>query len=490
MCRGVRGVFAPDQSGVWRLANSTELRVLEGLGGSRTGVGRLRGLDAALEAGLAGPGDLRCLAEGLDRLGGYYRSNAASEAGTLEAEGLLEGFTVACSAIDESEAVGWLCWVLAARLQPNLTGALGVGAGWECWEALAQNLWAGDRWGPGFADGLGDGFWERVRSHPSPRVREAAAAGDPAARRGVLRQLGSPSHPPEVLDIAASHPRIPGRALLRLCRVERYQHAWRAAQNKSAPRWVLGRIVRGRSHAGYGWAHSRACLMVAQNPAAARRTLRRIAGCDDWVVRTWAASHPGAGRRTLRRLAGDDHWWVRRCVAQNPSTPSWLVEHLAGDRRREVRADAAANPKLPDSVVEHLAGDRSQTVRASAARRPELADSQVERLAGDRSQIVRAAVAARPGLPAELFDRLAGDQHIRVRKAAALNPDCPPQVLERLAADKSRQARMSAVWHPACPPEALCRAASDSPQARLNLAANQTCPPQVLARLGGWRVFA
>ena len=68
----------------------------------------------------AGPGDLRRLAEALDLLGGHYRANTASTACTLESEGLLGAFTVVCSAVDEFEAVRWLCWVLAAPVQTNL----------------------------------------------------------------------------------------------------------------------------------------------------------------------------------------------------------------------------------------------------------------------------------------------------------------------------------------------------------------------------------
>ena len=486
MCCGVRGVFAPDAGGVWRLVNGAELQVLAGLGGSRTGIGRLRGLDAALEAQLAGPGDLPRLAEGLALLGDRYRS-AAIVAGCLEAEGLLAAFTVVCSFADEFEVIVWLCWALAARLQPNLTGALGVGAGWECWEALARSMWAGDRWGSDFPDQLGDRFWKRVRSHSSEMVRDAAAAGDPAARRGALRRAGSPERAPEVLDIAASHPRMPGWALWRLLRVERYQHTWRIAQNKSAPKWILHLVARGRTHAGYGWAHTRSCIAVTRNPRAMRRTVDLVARSDDWVVRTWAANSPRAGRRTLRRLACDDHWWVRRLVAQNPAAPRRLVERLAADGRGEVRAEAAANPKLAEQLAEQLAGDRSHAVRAAAARREGLPAKRLERLAADPSPIVRAAAAHREGLPAELLERLAADPHVRVRKAAACNPDCPPWVLALLADDQSRQVRLLAAGHPSCPPEALARLAGDSPQVRQEAAYNPNCPPHVLEQLASDR---
>ena len=488
---GVRGIFAPDAAGVWRLANSTELAVLEGLGGPKSGIGLLRGLDAALEAELAGPGDLGRLAGGLDLLLGMYRANSGGSAGWLAADGLLGALTVACSAVDEDAAAQWLCWALGAPTQPNLTGALWVGAGWECWEASTRNWWAGDRWGPEFLDGLGEGFWERVRSHPNPMVRDAAAAVDPAAGRTAvrraLRRAASPAQAPEVLDVAISHPRIAGRALWRLLRVERYQHTWRAAQNKSAPRWVLHLIARGRTHAGYGWAHTRSCIAVAQNPRAWRRTVDLVALSDDWAVRTWAAHSPRAGRRTLRRLAGDDHWWVRRCVAANPATPRRLVEHLAFDGRREVRADAAANPKLPGRLAEWLAGDQAQAVRAAAARREYMPARLVERLAGDESQQVRAAVAYREGLPARLAEMLAEDPHLRVRKAVAWNPDSPHSVLARLAADESRQVRALVAGNPECPPEAITRLAADSPQVRQAAAGNHHSPPQVLEQLASDR---
>ena len=61
-------------------------------------------------------------------------------------------------------------------------------------------------------DGLGDGFWERVRSHPWKMVREAAAA-DPTAGRRALARLFRPELSPEAVDLLASHPNTPGRVL-------------------------------------------------------------------------------------------------------------------------------------------------------------------------------------------------------------------------------------------------------------------------------------
>ena len=123
--------------------------------------------------------------------------------------------------------------------------------------------------------------------------------------------------------------------------MELYQHTWRVAQNKRAPRWMLALLASGR-----GWANRRstgelARSLIAQNPNAGRGTLRRIAAKRDWAQRTWVAVNPAAGRRPLRRLAGDDHWNVRECATSNPATPRRAVERLAADRRREVRAAVA-----------------------------------------------------------------------------------------------------------------------------------------------------
>ena len=136
---GARGVFAPDGSGVWRLANGGELAVLEGLGGSKDGVALLRALDEALAAGLAGPGDLRLLVRCFDLLDNYSVRYWASAADDLVADDLVPAMTAVCAAWDSHAAAEWLCWALAAPLQDNLARSWWVGAGWECWEAHSRN---------------------------------------------------------------------------------------------------------------------------------------------------------------------------------------------------------------------------------------------------------------------------------------------------------------------------------------------------------------
>lgn len=513
VCGGVRGVFAADRSGVWRLANGGELAVLEGLGGSRDGVGRLRGLDAALAAGVAGPGDLADLARCLRSL-----SEAREPFAAYAPDELVPAVTVACSVWGSFEASQWLCWALASRLQGNLSDALWVGAGWQCWEARNAAYWEGDRWAPGSVDGLGGEFWERVRNRDNLMVREAAAASDPAAARRALRWMAAGSRPAEVLDIVASHPRASGLSLLRVCRAGRLQHGWRTAQNRAAAGWVLDllaracgiRVPRGRGAAGrllegarheVSWrarllvfrsqayslstqAMTFVCWLVAQNPSAPRRTIGRLARHSDEAVRSWAALHPRAGRRALLRLASDESLWVRRCVPLNDRAPRRAAARLASDRRREVRAAAAARPGLPGALVEQLAADRSLVVRAAVAARPGLSCALVEQLSEDPHWRVRGEIARRGGIASGLAARLAGDPDRRVRQAAANNPACPPDMLERLSADESRWVRMLAAENPACPPGAVARlAAETASMPRWYAAVNATCPPGVLDRL-------
>ena len=480
VCGGVRGVFAPGADGVWRLVNGAELAVLEGLGGSSDGVGRLRGMDEALAARVAGPGDLvllgRCLRSVADAYA-VYQADVADE--------MAAAVTAACSVWDHTNAVDWLCWALASPLEDNLTEAMGVGAGWQGWEANYANEPTRGRWGgAGCLAGLGDRFWARVSSHRDSRVRGCAEAGNPRTGRARLGRLVGRWQPAEVLDAVASHPRTPARALMRVCDTAKVRHAWRVAQNKSASRRVLHRIASGPPPDGSEWYRMRAEWLVAQNPAAARRTLRGLACADDAAVRSWVAVHPRAGRRALRRLAGDEVWWVRRCAAWNPNTPRKALERLCADRRREVRAAAAANPKLPRRLVERLARDRSLVVRAAAAENPDLSDRLVERLASDEHWRVRWHAAMRDGLAEPVLRALAGDPHRRVRRMAAQHPACPPDALRRLAADEDRRTHGFAAENPACPPDLIgALARSTAALTRWHAAANPACPPGALDRL-------
>ena len=151
VCEGVRGVFARGADGRWGLANGAELAVLEGLGGSSEAISRLRGMGAALEAGVAGPGDL-------GELGRCLRG-VASSAAACSARGpsyLVGAVTVACARWDHPRASDWLCWVLASRLEGNLSADAGVGPGWLGWEVAYWHLPRRAWWdGSGWLEGLG-----------------------------------------------------------------------------------------------------------------------------------------------------------------------------------------------------------------------------------------------------------------------------------------------------------------------------------------------
>ena len=59
----------------------------------------------------------------------------------------------------------WLCWVLSARLEENLSEALGVGAGWLGWAMWSLAAPASGRGGTalGWMERLGAAFWDEGR---------------------------------------------------------------------------------------------------------------------------------------------------------------------------------------------------------------------------------------------------------------------------------------------------------------------------------------
>ena len=479
VCCGVRGVFAPGGDGVWKLVNGAELRVLEGLGGSADGIGRLRGMGEALAAGVAGPGDLVLLGRCLRSVAESY---SAFEADIPDE--MVAAITVACSVWDHSQAVEWLCWALTAGLEDNLTNTLGVGAGYQGWDAYDDYEATRGRWdGTGVLDELGLRFWRRVDFHPDPRVEGCAAAGALSAGRALLAWLADGSQPVEVIDAAASHPRTPARALALICEMRNVRLRWRVAQNKRASGRVLHRIASRGHPNGSDWHRRRIEWLVAQNPSAHRRTLRKLSRSDEVAVRSWVCVHPRA-RRMLRRLAGDDERRVRQCVPLHPRTPRRVLVSLSADRRREVRAAAAANPRLPAKAAKKLTADRSVEARVAVAGRPLLSSVLVERLASDPHWKVRERVAMRDRIDDELLRRLAQDPHRKVRLAAAGNSHCPADALARLASDDNRFVRNFAAGNPSCPMEAISAAAeSTAISSRWHTAANPSCPPKALSRL-------
>ena len=523
VCGGVRGVFTCTHSGGWVLANSEELRVLEGLGGNSDGVSRLRGMEAALAAKAAGSGDLV-------RLGRCLLSVASAKRVCYAKvpDDLVAAVTVVCGWWEHPAAQQWLYWVLPLRLGGNLSGAWEVGPGLVSW--LARREGRSPVWWPeledGWLDELGDAFWERVRGHPEAGVRAAAEACDPATPARRLKDLAG-DHGLDVDDIVASHPSTPGRVLLRLARGYSVWPQWRAAQNVTAPARVLARLAAGRERSlpdtptgrrgrrrgvrlrdRHGetpparlpwwlrawsaarrtgrfrdWSAERLVWWVreaarervrvrsrrhsspmsrwlaAQNPSSPPRALRRLARSEDVATRSWAACHPSTPRRALARLVRDDSRLVRRSVCWNPSAPGWALSALASDRHREVRAAAAACARLDAGCLERLAADRTHLVRAAVAASPATPHHLLHSLAEDPHWRVRQSVACRERAGSYLMGALFEDLDAGVRSAVAVNDSAPAEAVARLCDDADEHVAHLAAQHPLAPRQALSRRA-------------------------------
>ena len=185
---------------------------------------------AALNAGVAGPGDLA-------RLGGCLRSLAESYVvfWVRVPKDLMAAVTVACAHWDHQAAEEWLCWALAQRLAGNLSDALEVEAGWLSWDAWYEERPPHTWWrGTGWMEELDSSFWNRLASHENPRVRAALEASDPSTGPSQLQALVASSDSRlEVLDMVASHPRAPAKLLQDLADPKKQRPdelRWRVAQ--------------------------------------------------------------------------------------------------------------------------------------------------------------------------------------------------------------------------------------------------------------------
>ncbi|WP_419927103.1 hypothetical protein [Candidatus Poriferisocius sp.] len=482
VCDGVRAVFARRTDGLWGLANEAELAVLEGLGGPSEPISRLRGMGAALEAGVAGPGDIA-------ELGRCLRRVAASTE-VFEARvppHLAAAVTVACAWWDHYAAAEWLGWAVSARLESNLSAEAGVGPGWLGWEINAglrpRRAW----WnGCGWLAGLGEGFWERLACHRDEAVRLSAEASDPDTSPARLKEMAKWTLW-EVADLVCSHPRTPAGALKHLCRFHtQHRPVYRTAQNASADPAVLRWLFRGRYRGNSGLVGDRVLWLLAVNPNTPRDVLGRLSRSKDSGVLSWVACHPNAGRRTLERLAGHPQWIVRRPIAWNPSAPDRLIAWLAADRHRGVRAVVAERRGLPGDVLEQLAADRSLVVRAAAAANLQLCEHMVRRLAEDPHPRVRASIARRADAPEDVLAALTEDADPAVRKALGNNPSASPEAVACLAEDSDLGVRRAVCARPEVPEDTIGRfACSEDDWLRWGAAANTSTPPDVLEALVG-----
>ncbi len=480
VCDGVRAVFARRADGRWCLANGGELSVLEGLGGPPEPISRLRGMGAALEAGVAGPGDIAEL--------GRCLKSVASSTDVFEARvppHLAAAVTVACSSRGHHKAAEWLCWVLSSRLEENLSADARVGPGWLGWEInsglLPRRAW----WsGCGWLEGLDGGVWEKLAHHSDYRVPLAAEASDPDTPPARLNELaGTPSL--EVVDLVCSHPRTPADALKFLCQSARQNRTvWRVAQNASADPSVLRWLSKNPHRGVLEPEDPRLLWLLAMNPNTPVDALGRLSRGDDSSVLSWVAYHPSAGRRTLERLARNRRWEVRRPIAWNPSAPDRLIARLAADKHRKVRSAVAERRSLPEGVLKKLAGDRSLEVRAAAAANPELCERLVRLLAQDPHPRVRASIARWADLPEDVQAALADDPDPAVREALGGNQSASPEFVAHLADDPDTRVQRAVCQRPAVPEATIRRYASSGDSwLRWGAAANPSAPPDVLETL-------
>ena len=487
---GVKGVFAL-RGGRWILENESELSVLVGLGESREAMSLLQAMVPALNAGVAGPGDLDELRWCLQSL-----AEADEVCWVYVPKDLMAAVTVSCAHWDDEAADQWLCWALAERLKENLSNSLWVGAGWLCWEALYENRRA-ETWhrGTGWMERLGSEFWDHLANHNNPLVQAANAASDPKTTPSQLASLAT-SDDEEILDLVASHPRAPAKVLLDLADLKKgrpVELMWRAAQNLSAPRRVLERLASKapsrRMHpkdqtSQPSWKMILAQCLIAQNPNTPPGVLTRLSRSEHTKVLSCAANHPNTPLEALERLATHAEWEVRKAVAMNSASPESLLVCLASDRRREVRAEAATNPRLPNSALSEMAHDRSYKVRQAVATTPSLPRRLLETLASDPDGRVRWEIAHKEETPPEMLAGFAADPDPRVRSITALNESTPEDAVARLAEDSDYDVLRSVAFNPKAPPATLTKfAQSEDKHLRWDVASNPSTPPAALELL-------
>ena len=445
----VRGVLVW-RGGRWVVDNDSEVRLLEALRGERGARARLWALAAALDAGVVEAGDLRRLNGRLSVIAALERPE---EVWRVRVPGdLTAAVAYVCVCVNEEMLSRWLGYALAARLDGNLLRGLLPGPGWASWDVPHRRRWETLGRDVHWISELPESFWSRLAAHSDEWLRAVAIASDPAARPKVLEKLIDEHYRvSEVLDLVASNPRTPTRALRRLA-----LHLW------------------GRARPG---------LRVAQNRSATAGLLGELAGSHDWEVRYVAAAHPKVPVRVLRRLARDESLRVRAAVAGAVSAPTAVLEVLASDRDVWVRRNVASNPSTPRAVLEALLRDRRAAVRAAAAENENTPAQTVAALARDRAIKVRSEVAAR-GVGAEVLAVLAEDPKWVVRQAVAYNVQTPPEVLDHLTGDCCDEVRTGVAYNTSATSAALKALARDEfLWARVHVAVNESVSIDLLVEL-------
>ena len=445
----VTGVLTLGESG-WVVANDSEVRSLEGLCGESGARDRLWAMAAALDVGVVEAVDLRRLN---GRLSAILAVERSEELWQVQVPGDLFGAVAyVCVCMNAEMLSRWLGNALAARLDANLARGLLPGPGWASWDVPHRRRWETFGRDVYWISELPESFWSRLEAHSDERLQAMAVASDPAVRPMVLENLIDDHFGAfEVLDLVASHPRTPTRALRRVA--------------LRSPRMT------------------RPGLRVAQNRNATAGLLRELADSHDWEVRYVAAAHPKAPVRALRRLARDDSHQVRAAVAGAVSAPAAVLEALASDRSVWVRRNVASNPSTPRAVLEALLGDRRAVVRAAATENENTPVEAVAARVRDRAIRVRREVGAR-GVGADVLAVLAEDPKWAVRQAVANNVQTPPAVLDRLAGDCCEAVRSCVAYNTSATSGALRALARDeSSWARFSVSVNESVPIDLLVML-------
>ena len=222
----------------------------------------------------------------------------------------------------------------------------------------------------------------------------------------------------------------------------------------TAADWLHADVGCCTASVAMAWSHSvnvASHRLAATSPRCPPGALVRLAQGDGTAAATRAVSNPACPAVLLRRSAWDQRSYLRAAAAANPSCASEVLSHLAADPDAGVRAAVAANPGCVPGDLVGLATDASTTVRSSAAANPGCDPGLLARLATDPQQEVRSGVARNPVCPQDMLVRLAADRNSWVRRAAARNPSCSLELLGRLAADSDSFVRKMVPVNAACP---------------------------------------
>lgn len=159
----------------------------------------------------------------------------------------------------------------------------------------------------------------------------------------------------------------------------------------------------------------------ALDPATGPERLDALAGHQDSLVRSAAASRHDLDPRTLITLRDDPNPFVRvaalenssmptRALVQYASTESGSAELRASLKGREsdsqIALAVASNREAPADLLSELATSKDADVQTAVATNPRSTPEVLNYLAAHPTSDVRAAVAANPGVPPVTFTRL------------------------------------------------------------------------------------